>query len=72
MPPLDRIDPVRHLEQEVDVESGRDHVTGTAADEPIMPDPQQLTPVSKPRCGSAERELLDQPFCDAPLHRRAR
>lgn len=69
---LDLEEPIRKLEQDVEIEDGRIPVTGPAADEPVIPTTDSLTPPSTRRCGSTERELLDQPFCDAPLHRRAR
>ncbi len=72
MAPLDLDEPMRQLEQDVDREDGRIHVTGTAADEPVIPATETLVPPTTQRCGSTDRELLDQPFCDAPLHRRAR
>lgn len=31
-----------------------------------------LTPSTCPRCDSQQRELLDQPFVNQPLHRRAK
>ncbi len=72
MAPLDLDEPIRKLEQDMDIENGRVPVTGTATDEPVIPSADALTPPRTRRCGSTERELLDQPFCDAPLHRRAR
>ncbi len=72
MAPLELDEPMRQIEQEVDVEDGRIHVTTAAAEEPMVPKADELSPPTTPRCGSTQRELLGQPFCDAPLHRRAR
>lgn len=72
MAPLDLNEPMRQLERDMDIEGGRVHVTGTATDEPVVPATETLEPPATRRCGSHNRELLDQPFCDAPLHRRAR
>lgn len=72
MAPLDLDEPIRKLEQDVDIENGRVPVTGTSTEDVAIPTAESLTPATTKRCASKERELLDQPFCDAPLHRRAR
>jgi hypothetical protein len=74
MSPLNFIeaDPLRPLEFDIDEEAGRIHVTGLSPDEPTVPEVTAITPAVCPRCGTQQRELLGQHFCDAPLHRRAR
>lgn len=62
----------RQMEQDIDVEDGRTSVTSPSSREPDVPDAAALTPPVCPRCGTQQRELLGQPFSEAPLHRRAR
>lgn len=72
MAPYEIEEPVRHLELDIDLETGRTPVTTSGTTTADVPSADDLKPAVHKRCGSTERELLDQPFCDAPLHRRAR
>ncbi len=72
MAPYEIEEPVRQLEQEIDRETGRTSVTNPGTAMVDVPPAEDLQPSVPKRCGSTERELLGQPFCDAPLHRRAR
>lgn len=65
-------EPPRQMERDIDMEDGRTSVIPPPSCEPDVPDAAALTPPVCPRCGTQQRELLGQPFSEAPLHRRAR
>ena len=65
-------DPARQLDLDVNVEDGRTPVAPSPSANIDVPEATDLTPVSSPRCGTQQRELLGQPFSNAPLHRRAK
>ncbi|HET6425389.1 MAG TPA: hypothetical protein VFG20_17000 [Planctomycetaceae bacterium] len=71
MAPIDLIelDPARQLERDITDEDGRTPVTGP---DTVVLQATDLTPSACPRCDTQHRELLGQPFSNAPLHRRAK